>query len=88
VRTTRSENSDLQLSVENSWRGIAEISVARVSEPFFTTNWEGLAMGLSISLSIAQPRGGRLGAENGAEGGGIFRCVLPMAQQAESAETQ
>jgi signal transduction histidine kinase len=38
-------------------------------------------MGLSISRSIVQAHRGKIWAENAVEGGAIFRCVLPVAQQ-------
>jgi C4-dicarboxylate-specific signal transduction histidine kinase len=85
VRTAESESGGVQLTVEDSGRGIAEGDMARVFEPFFTTKREGLGMGLSISRSIVQTHGGRIWAENSATGGAIFRCVLPVAQQTAAA---
>jgi signal transduction histidine kinase len=73
------------LTVEDSGEGIAESDFARVFEPFFTTKQGGLGMGLSISRSIVQAHGGRIWAENSPGRGAIFRCVLPVAQQATAA---
>jgi PAS domain S-box-containing protein len=81
VRTAESDDGGVQLTVEDSGKGIAESDLACVFEPFFSTKQEGLGMGLSISQSIVQAHGGRLWAENSAGGGAIFRCVLPVAQQ-------
>jgi C4-dicarboxylate-specific signal transduction histidine kinase len=81
VRTSRSRTDAVELTVEDSGRGIAESDLARVFEPFFSTKPEGLGMGLSISRSIVQAHGGRLWAENSAGGGAMFRCVLPVAQK-------
>jgi signal transduction histidine kinase len=82
VRTGDSKGSGVELTVEDSGKGIAESDLPHVFEPFFTTKQEGLGMGLSISRSIVQAHGGHLSAENSAGGGAIFRCVLPAAPQA------
>ena len=82
VRTVESDGGGVELTVEDSGKGIAEGDLARVFEPFFTTKREGLGMGLSISQSIVQANGGRIWAENREGHGAIFHCVLPVAQQA------
>src|SRR5207249_1210896 len=81
VRTAEAPSGDVELTVEDSGKGIADSDMARVFEPFFTTKRKGLGMGLSISRSIVQAHRGQIWAENGAEGGAIFHCVLPVAQQ-------
>jgi two-component system sensor kinase FixL len=85
VRTAESDNGSIELTVEDSGKGITEGDLHRIFEPFFTTKPEGLGMGLSISQSIVRAHGGRLWAANSAGGGVIFSCMLPVAQQAASA---
>jgi PAS domain S-box-containing protein len=85
ARTAESNSGTVELTVEDSGKGIAESDLSRVFEPFFTTKQKGLGMGLSISRSIVQAHGGRIWAENSAEGGAIFRCMLPVAQQKAAA---
>jgi C4-dicarboxylate-specific signal transduction histidine kinase len=87
VRTGESEGGGVQLTVEDSGKGVPETDLIRVFEPFFSTKREGLGMGLSITRSIVQAHGGRIWAENSARRGAIFHCVLPMAQQAAAART-
>ena len=87
VRTAESEGGGVQLTVEDSGKGVPENDLTRVFEPFFSTKREGLGMGLSITRSIVQAHGGRIWAENGARHGTIFYCVLPLAQQAAAALT-
>lgn len=82
VRTAESDNGSIELTVEDSGKGITESDLHRIFEPFFTTKPEGLGMGLSISQSIVRAHGGRLWAANSAGGGVIFSCVLPVAQRA------
>ena len=88
VRTAEADGGGVELTVEDSGKGIAESDLARVFEPFFTTKREGLGMGLSISQSIVQAHGGRIWAENSAGHGAIFHCVLPVAQQAAAASAK
>jgi PAS domain S-box-containing protein len=85
VRTAESASGGVQLTVEDSGKGVPESDLARVFEPFFSTKGEGLGMGLSIARSIVQAHGGRIWAENGTRRGAIFHCVLPVAQQAAAA---
>jgi signal transduction histidine kinase len=84
VRTAEADSGGVELTVEDSGKGIAEGDLDRVFEPFFTTKPEGLGMGLSISRSIVQAHGGRIWAEKRAPGA-AFRCLLPVAQQATAA---
>ena len=85
VRTAKSSGGTVQLTVEDSGKGIAESDLPRVFERFYTTKPEGLGMGLSISQTIVEAHGGRIWAENGAGRGAIFHCMLPEAQQAAAA---
>ena len=82
VRTVEADGGGVELTVEDSGKGIAEGDLARVFEPFFTTKRDGLGMGLSISQSIVQANGGRVWVENSVRHGAVFHCVLPVAQQA------
>jgi PAS domain S-box-containing protein len=88
VRTAEADGGDVELTVEDSGKGIAESDLARVFEPFVSTKAEGLGMGLSISRSIVEAHGGRIWAENSAGRGAILRCVWPVAQQATAASAK
>jgi PAS domain S-box-containing protein len=85
LRTAESDDDRVQLTVEDSGKGIVEGDLTRVFEPFYTTKQEGLGMGLSISRTIVHAHGGRIWAENSAGRSTIFHCVLPVAQQATAA---
>jgi signal transduction histidine kinase len=85
VRTAEADGGGVELTVEDSGKGIAEGDLARVFEPFFSRKPEGLGMGLSISRTILQAHGGRIWAENRANGGAVFHCVLPVVQPTAAA---
>jgi PAS domain S-box-containing protein len=85
VRTAEAEGGGVELTVEDSGKGIVESDLGRVFEPFHTTKQEGLGMGLSISRTILQAHGGRIWAERSAGHGAIFHCILPVAQQGAAA---
>jgi two-component system sensor kinase FixL len=87
VRTAEAEGAGVELTVEDSGKGIAGSDLARVFEPFHTTKQEGLGLGLSISWTILQSHGGRIWAQNSAGRGAIFHCMLPVAQQGAAAAT-
>ncbi len=49
-----------------------------IFEPFFTTKTSGSGLGLAVSNQIIEKHGGKLTAENGAQGGSIFQFTLPL----------
>jgi two-component system, LuxR family, sensor kinase FixL len=73
-------NGNIELTVRDSGSGIEPAAQARIFEPFFTTKASGMGMGLSVSRTIVEAHGGRLWAENGEEGGAMFRILLPSAE--------
>lgn len=60
--------------------GVDEGSLNKLFDPFFTTKPDGMGMGLAISRSAVEARGGRLNAaNNGSEPGSCFTVELPLA---------
>jgi signal transduction histidine kinase len=64
--------------VEDTGIGIATNHLDHVFSAFFTTKPSGMGMGLSISRSIVEAHGGRLGVTPNEPHGAIFSFSLPM----------
>jgi signal transduction histidine kinase len=78
--TTRAVDGRAELSVLDAGSGILADKLKTVFEQFFTTKAHGMGMGLSIARTIVEAHGGRIWAENRAEGGAVFRINLPLAR--------
>lgn len=70
--------------------GIPDGDLERIFDPFFTTRdpGKGTGMGLAITARIVHELGGRIEAENRAEGGALFRVRLPAAGAGEGDRTE
>jgi signal transduction histidine kinase len=66
--------------VRDTGPGIADGHVDRLFEPFFTTREGGVGIGLAISRSAVEARGGHLRAFNRASGGAVFECRIPISR--------
>jgi len=70
--------STVEIAVADTGTGIPKEQLEHVFEPFFTTKPHGTGLGLSIVRTIVESYGGRIWANNKAEGGAIFRFTLPL----------
>ena len=70
-----------RIDVADTGTGIRPEDMSHLFDPFFTRKTEGVGtgLGLSISLGLMTGMGGRITAENRAEGGCRFRVVLPLS---------
>jgi len=78
IRAQRDDGHILRRLTDNG-PGIDPAVLPRVFDPFFTTKpvGQGTGLGLSISYGIVDQHGGRLTADNAAEGGAVFTLELP-----------
>ena len=67
------------IEVTDNGPGIAEEHIEHLFDPFFTTKepGKGTGLGLSICARLVEGMGGRIDAENGADGGARFMIRLP-----------
>ncbi len=73
---------EVEVAVSDLGHGIAPERLPQVFEPFFTTKPHGMGVGLAISQTIIAAHGGRLTAENNADGqGATFRLTLPIPDE-------
>jgi signal transduction histidine kinase len=77
IKSQRAENEQLLLSVSDTGDGLPPNQADQIFNAFFTTKVQGTGMGLSISRSIVESRGGRLWAGDNSQRGASFYISLP-----------
>jgi signal transduction histidine kinase len=77
ISTAKAEPEGVFVAVRDSGPGLAQGSVERVFDAFYTTKPGGLGMGLSICRSIIDAHGGRLWVDASEPHGAIFKFTLP-----------
>lgn len=79
IRSTLLGDKGAEVSIADSGIGIPSHQLSTIFETFFTTKQHGTGLGLSIARTIIETYGGRIWAENRAEGGAMLRFTLPLA---------
>jgi signal transduction histidine kinase len=79
IKSTRTVQNTVYVSIEDTGSGIDPSNVDRIFKPLFTTKARGMGMGLSICRSIIESLGGRIWASAGASRGSIFQFELPVS---------
>jgi PAS domain S-box-containing protein len=78
VITTRNLDPDqIQVTVEDSGKGVDPQSMSKIFDSFYTTKPSGMGMGLSISRSIIRTHDGQLWATARNGPGAMFHFTLP-----------
>jgi signal transduction histidine kinase len=78
--TSRIEERNVFLAVEDNGPGIAAEILPRLFEPFFTTKTSGTGLGLSIAYSLVEANGGQLEALPPTRGGARFVMQFPVSE--------
>jgi two-component system sensor kinase FixL len=77
VRTARTEDGEVEMSVTDSGGGITPEVAERMFDPFYTTKEAGTGLGLTISSTIVRAHKGALGHRPGVPAGVCFFVRLP-----------
>ena len=77
ILRTQATDHGIQVAVRDFGPGIDPTKLDDIWQTFFTTKSTGLGMGLRVSRSIIQAHGGRISAENNADGGAMFTFEIP-----------
>ncbi|HNR22956.1 MAG TPA: ATP-binding protein [Steroidobacteraceae bacterium] len=81
IRTARSDDGQVVMSVADNGPGLAPGAEARVFEPFFTTKADGTGLGLPISRSILDAHHSQLTYQANTPRGVRFSFTLPVAPE-------
>src|SRR6267143_2117498 len=82
IKSQRSENEHLLVSVSDTGVGLPPQQADQIFNAFFTTKPDGTGMGLRISRSIVESHGGRLWADDNTPRGASFYLTLPAKIEA------
>jgi PAS domain S-box-containing protein len=77
IRSQRTDNGLLLVSVSDTGVGLPSEKVDLIFNAFYTTKPQGTGMGLAISRSIIEAHGGRLWATANGQRGATFHFTLP-----------
>jgi signal transduction histidine kinase len=79
IRTAVHGDAKVEVVVSDSGPGIPEQKIDQIFDTFYTTKPHGTGLGLSIARTIVDTYGGRIWAENCADGGAAFHFIIPLS---------
>jgi two-component system sensor kinase FixL len=85
VISTARAGDMVEISVADTGPGLPDTVRARLFQPFVTTKLDGMGVGLSVCRTIIEAHQGELLAEDGADGGTVFRFTVPHSGKARPA---
>ena len=79
IRTAMHTDCKVEVVVSDSGPGIPEQEIDEIFDTFYTTKPHGTGLGLSIARTIVDTYGGKIWAENCAQGGAAFHFTIPLS---------
>ena len=87
VRITAQTTADgaAHIEIADNGPGVPEDKTTSIFEPFFSTKGAaGTGLGLAVARKIVLEHGGEISVDRSAEGGALFRVVLPATKPSAS----
>jgi len=79
---TRQDEEKISIIIADSGIGILKSTLAKATDPFFTTKIYGTGMGLALVKKIVAEHQGTFSLQPGASGGTVATVTLPMGNEA------
>jgi signal transduction histidine kinase len=79
IRMQCTGRGKVEVVVSDSGPGIPEKVIDEIFDTFYTTKQHGTGLGLSIARTIVDTYGGKIWAENCAQGGAAFHFTIPLS---------
>jgi signal transduction histidine kinase len=79
IRTALHADSKVEVVVNDCGPGIPDPVIDEIFATFYTTKPDGTGLGLSIARTIVDMYGGKIWAENCAQGGAAFHFTIPLS---------
>ena len=79
IRMQCTGHGKVEVVVGDSCPGIPEEVIDEIFDTFYTTRPDGTGLGLSIARTIVDMYGGKIWAENCAQGGAAFHFTIPLS---------
>ena len=80
VRSAVQDTNTLTIAISDNGPGVGELTIDKLTTPFFTTRQGHLGMGLTLCRTFIETQGGELTLNPGADGrGACFVIQLPRS---------